>query len=100
MAGSEPPSRSGVTYSVAVTVRIIGAYDTVVNLAPYLARIGLAPPLPPTLDTLRRLHVAHLGAFTFHNLQIQRGGSVPVDVESLERKYAGPDGGGYCFEQN
>jgi N-hydroxyarylamine O-acetyltransferase len=71
-----------------------------VNLAPYLARIGLAPPLPPTLDTLRRLHIAHLGAFTFHNLQIQRGGSVPVDVESLERKFEGAEGGGYCFEQN
>src|SRR3954454_14518657 len=28
MAGSEPPSRSGITYSVAVMVRIIGSKDT------------------------------------------------------------------------
>src|SRR6476661_2376192 len=28
MAGSEPPSRSGITYSVAVMVRIIGRKDT------------------------------------------------------------------------
>jgi len=76
------------------------AYDTRVNLDAYLARIGLARPLPPTLDTLRRLHVAHLGAFTFHNLQIQRRGSVPVDVESIERKFLGAEGGGYCFEMN
>jgi N-hydroxyarylamine O-acetyltransferase len=71
-----------------------------VNIAPYLARIGLTPPLPPTLATLRRLHVAHLGAFTFHNLEIQRGGGVRVDIESIERKFLGAEGGGYCFEQN
>jgi N-hydroxyarylamine O-acetyltransferase len=78
----------------------MAAYDIAVNLDAYLARIGLAPPLPPTLDTLRRLHVAHLRAFTFHNLAIQRRGGVPVDVESLERKFLGAEGGGYCFEMN
>jgi N-hydroxyarylamine O-acetyltransferase len=72
-----------------------------VQLEPYLSRLGLALPLPPTAETLRRLHVAHLAAFTFHNLAIQRRGSVRVDVESIERKFlAGADGGGYCFEQN
>lgn len=71
------------------------------QLDAYLARLGVAPPLPVTAETLRRLHVAHLAAFTFHNLAIQRRGSVHVDVESIERKFlAGTDGGGYCFEQN
>jgi N-hydroxyarylamine O-acetyltransferase len=72
-----------------------------VNLDAYLARLGVAPPLPPTLETLRRLHVAHLGAFPFHNLAIQRRGSVRVDVDSIEQKFlGGVDGGGYCYEHN
>jgi N-hydroxyarylamine O-acetyltransferase len=70
------------------------------QLDDYLARLGLAHPLPPTLDTLRRIHVAHLAAFPFHNLEIQRRGVVRVDVDSIARKFLGVDGGGYCFEQN
>ena len=70
------------------------------DLAPYLDRLGLAPPLPPTLETLRRVHVAHLGAFPFHNLTIQRGGAVTVDVDSILARFLATGGGGYCFEQN
>jgi len=66
----------------------------------YLARLGVAEPLPPTVDTLRRIHVAHLAAFPFHNLEIQRRGVVRVDVDSIANKFLGIDGGGYCFEQN
>jgi N-hydroxyarylamine O-acetyltransferase len=66
----------------------------------YLGRLGLARPLPPTLETLRRLHVAHLGAFTFDNLEIQRRGEIRVDAESVERKFLGGLAGGYCFEHN
>lgn len=71
------------------------------HLQNYLTRLGVAQPLPPTLDTLRRLHVAHLTAFAFHNLGIQRRDPIAVDVDSIERKFlSGADGGGYCFEQN
>ena len=70
------------------------------SLDAYLSRLGLAPPLPPTLDTLRRLHVAHLARFTFNNLAIQRGAGVQIDVDAIERKFFEGDGGGYCFEQN
>ena len=70
------------------------------QLDAYLARLGVATPLPPTAETLRRLHVAHLATFTFNNLEIQRRGNVRVDLESIERKFLGADGGGYCFEQN
>jgi len=70
------------------------------NLDAYLVRLGLAQPLPPTIDTLRRVHVAHLAAFPFHNLEIQRRGVIRVDVDSITRKFLGTDGGGYCFEQN
>ena len=66
----------------------------------YLGRVGLTRPLPPTLDTLRRLHIAHLGAFVFDNLGIQRGGGVRTDIESVATKFLGSATGGYCFEQN
>jgi len=70
------------------------------NLDAYLARLALAQPLPPTIDTLRRVHVAHHAAFTFNNLAIQRRDAVHVDVDSILTKFFGADGGGYCFEQN
>ena len=71
-----------------------------VHLATYLSRLGLEPPLPPTIDTLRKIHAAHLGAFPFHNLEIQKRGVVRVDIESIEKKFFGEWSGGYCFEQN
>lgn len=70
------------------------------NLEAYLRRIGILETPPPVLETLRRLHVAHLAAFPFHNLEIQRRGSIRLDLDSIERKFLGPAGGGYCFEQN
>ncbi len=70
------------------------------RLDDYLGRLGVARPLPPTLDALRRLHVAHLGAFTFDNLEIQQHGVIRVDVESIEQKFFERHAGGYCFEHN
>ena len=70
------------------------------DLAAYLARLGIARPQAPTLDALRQLHVAHLAAFPFHNLTIQRGGAVTVDVDSIAARFFENGGGGYCFEQN
>ncbi len=66
----------------------------------YLARLGVARPEAPTLDALRRLHIAHLAAFPFHNLTIQRRGEVTVDVDSIAERFFDEGGGGYCFEQN
>lgn len=76
------------------------SYDDAVRLAAYLSRLGLAPPLPPTLETLRKIHGAHLAAFPFDNLEIQRHGTVRTDVESVEQKFLSGTTGGYCFEQN
>ena len=70
------------------------------RLEEYLTRIGVDRPLPPDVATLRRLHIAHLAAFPFDNLQIQRHGIVRVDVASIEEKFLGGTTGGYCFEQN
>jgi N-hydroxyarylamine O-acetyltransferase len=66
----------------------------------YLRRIGQPPPDGATLDTLRRLHVAHREAFLFENLSIQAGGGISLVLGDLEHKFLDQGRGGYCFEHN
>lgn len=70
------------------------------DLDAYLARVGLSGDLPPTLDTLRAVHRAHLAAIPFENLQIVLGRPVLLDVPSLADKMVREPRGGYCYEQN
>ena len=70
------------------------------RLHDYLRRVGVAPGLPPTADTLRRLHVAHREAFLFDNVAIQTGGTVSVALDAIEHKFIDEGRGGYCFEHN
>ncbi|NYH54098.1 hypothetical protein HNR06_003687 [Nocardiopsis arvandica] len=66
------------------------------DLDAYLARVGLSGDLPPTLDTLRAVHRAHLAAIPFENLQIVLGRTIPLDVPSLVDKMVRRRRGGYC----
>ena len=70
------------------------------RLHDYLRRIGVEDGLPATVDTLRRLHVAHREAFLFENVSIQAGGAISVALDALERKFIDEGRGGYCFEHN
>jgi N-hydroxyarylamine O-acetyltransferase len=70
------------------------------RLHDYLARVGVSGPLAPTLDTLRRLHIAHREAFLFENVSIQTGGRISVGLADIERKFLDEGRGGYCFEHN
>ena len=70
------------------------------RLHDYLRRVGVAPGLPPTADTLRRLHLAHREAFLFDNVAIQAGGTISVALDAIERKFIDEGRGGYCFEHN
>lgn len=70
------------------------------RLHDYLRRVGVAQGLPPTADTLRRLHIAHREAFLFDNVAIQTGGTISVALDALERKFIDEGRGGYCFEHN
>ena len=70
------------------------------RLHDYLRRVGVAPGLPPTADTLRRLHIAHREAFLFDNVAIQTGGTISVALDAIERKFIDEGRGGYCFEHN
>jgi N-hydroxyarylamine O-acetyltransferase len=70
------------------------------RLHDYLRRVGVDPGLPPTADTLRRLHIAHREAFLFDNVAIQTGGTISVALDAIERKFIDEGCGGYCFEHN
>jgi N-hydroxyarylamine O-acetyltransferase len=71
-----------------------------VNLAAYGRRIGLEVAGAPTFETLRAVHLAHVQAIPFENLDVQMGLPIRLDLESLQRKLVDRRRGGYCFEQN
>lgn len=66
----------------------------------YLRRIGLAGPVPPTLETLDAVLARHICAIPFENVSVLLGEPVPLDLPSVERKLVRGRRGGYCFEQN
>ena len=70
------------------------------NRAQYLERIGDRGPLAPTAATLRRLHVAHLLAVPFENLDIHRREPIVLDDEALFDKLVTRRRGGFCYELN
>jgi len=76
-----------------------------VDLGAYLERIGLSGPgrtrfATPSLETLERLHEAHLAHIPFENIDVRLGRPIGLDVASLEAKLVRGGRGGYCFEQN
>jgi N-hydroxyarylamine O-acetyltransferase len=66
----------------------------------YLRRIGQPAPGSASVETLRRLHLAHRETFLFENLTIQAGGAISLAMPDLERKFLDEGRGGYCFEHN
>lgn len=66
----------------------------------YLDRIGVGEPVPPTRETLFRLHRAHLFAVPFENLDIHVPRPIVLRPESLREKIIERRRGGFCFEQN
>ncbi|XP_067291336.1 arylamine N-acetyltransferase, pineal gland isozyme NAT-3-like [Pseudorasbora parva] len=66
----------------------------------YLARIGCSGPCPPTLETLRYVHLNHLMAVPFENLSIHIGERVRLELPLLYEKIVIMRRGGFCFENN
>jgi arylamine N-acetyltransferase len=71
----------------------------------YLERIGVDPGLPPTLETLRLVHRAHLDAVPYENLGILLanlvGGTPPsTAIDECVVRVATVGRAGYCFHQN
>lgn len=72
-----------------------------VNVAAYLARIGRPDLLgaPPSPESLRELHIAHIERVPYEALEIWFGRPTTVDpLESAGRILAGR--GGYCYHLN
>lgn len=70
------------------------------EIAPYLARIGYTGPRDVTMDTLHRLHVAHLLSVPFENLDIHLGRPIVLDVDRFYTKIVTQRRGGFCYELN
>ena len=66
----------------------------------YLARIDYHGPTTPTLDTLRGLHLAHLYAIPFENLDIRLGREIILEPDRLFAKIVSARRGGFCYELN
>ncbi len=71
-----------------------------IDIAAYCERIGLSGPLPVNAATLRRLHLAHLLAVPFENLDIHLQRPIVLDEMRHFEKIVTQRRGGFCYEQN
>jgi N-hydroxyarylamine O-acetyltransferase len=73
---------------------------TGMDVGAYLRRIRFDATPRPDLDTLRALHIAHLEAVPFENLDIHLGRRVVLDERAFFDKIVSRGRGGWCFELN
>ncbi|XP_035382176.1 apolipoprotein O, b isoform X2 [Electrophorus electricus] len=66
----------------------------------YLTRIGCSGPCPPTIETLRTIHLNHLLTVPFEDLTIHMGERVSLELPSLYEKIVLKNRGGFCYENN
>jgi len=66
----------------------------------YLRRVGYEGPRAPGLQTLRDLHLAHLMAVPFENLDIALGRLVSLEEGAIYDKIVARRRGGFCYELN
>lgn len=71
-----------------------------IDLPAYFGRIGYRGESAPTLETLRAIHLRHVQAIAFENLNPLLRWPVRLDLTSLERKLVLGGRGGYCYEHN
>jgi N-hydroxyarylamine O-acetyltransferase len=70
------------------------------DIPAYLERIAYHGPLDVSLETLRGLHLAHLYAVPFENLDIHLGRPLSLDGAALFDKIVTRRRGGFCYELN
>jgi len=75
-------------------------YASALDIPAYLERIAYHGPLDVTPDTLRGLHLAHLYAVPFENLDIHLGRPLSLDGAALYDKIVTRHRGGFCYELN
>jgi N-hydroxyarylamine O-acetyltransferase len=86
--------------TIAVLCIGLTVSDHVIDLDAYFARIGYTGRREAALATLRAIHVHHVRAIPFENLDVLLGRGIRIDVPSIEQKLVHDRRGGYCFEQN
>jgi len=70
------------------------------DIPAYLARIAYSGPLAVSSETLRGLHLAHLYAVPFENLDIHLGRPIQLNTAALFDKIVTRRRGGFCYELN
>jgi N-hydroxyarylamine O-acetyltransferase len=70
------------------------------NLERYLKRIKYDGPTDPSIETLRRLHRAHMVRVPFENLDIHLRRPIVLDPEAFYTKIVEHRRGGFCYELN
>ena len=70
------------------------------DIEAYLRRIGFSGALRTDLDTLARLHRAHLRAVPYENLDVQLGRKVTIELAPIYDKIVQRGRGGWCYEMN
>lgn len=68
-----------------------------VDVDAYLERIG-HPRAPPSAETLRSLHVAHVRAIPFENVDVVLAAHPGLSLEAISDKLVRRRRGGYCYE--
>jgi N-hydroxyarylamine O-acetyltransferase len=66
----------------------------------YLQRLDYHGSVTPNIETLRDLHLAHLMAVPFENLDIGLGRPIILDLDLLFDKVVRQRRGGFCYELN
>lgn len=70
------------------------------EVRPYLQRIGYEGPITPVPAVLTALHRAHLLAVPFENLDIHLGRPIVLSVDRFFEKIVRDRRGGFCYELN
>jgi N-hydroxyarylamine O-acetyltransferase len=68
------------------------------DLTAYFERIHWTGDAAPVLETIKGLLIAHMRAIPFEHLDVLRGKTIALDLESLQAKLVHARRGGYCFE--
>jgi N-hydroxyarylamine O-acetyltransferase len=70
------------------------------KLQQYLNRIGYSGSLEPNLETLIKLHRAHLQTIPYENLEIHFGRKLELSLERIFERLVLERRGGWCYEMN
>lgn len=70
------------------------------DISEYLRRIAYQGPRAPTHETLRALHLQHLEAIPFENLDVQSRRPIVLDEDAFFDKIVRRRRGGFCYELN